>query len=132
VDSFSVNNHTHFFVTNDMDLYGATLSEGDNLFAGFDVVADYQAGELLRLNATTNIGTIPLDPYRAGHQHPIVHVGEYGVVRGDLADDRDFVVSSTGGDLLFLYNPPDGNDEQFYGGAVVLLGVTDPNLVLIG
>lgn len=131
-DSFSVNNHTHFYVTNEPELYNSTLSEGDNLFAAFDVIADYQPGELLRLDATENIGTIPLDSYRPGHQHPIVHVGEYGAVRGDLTDAQNFVVNATGGDMLFLYNPPDGNDEQFYGGAVVLLGITNPDLVLVG
>jgi hypothetical protein len=132
VDSFSVDNRSHLWVTNDTGLPGETLSEGDRLTGGFDVVADYEAGELLRLGATTDIGAVPLDAYRAEHQHLALQLGEYGVVQGDLADDGDFEVSSAGGDLLFVYNPPDGRDEQWYYGAVVLRDFTAVDSVLIG
>jgi Ca2+-binding RTX toxin-like protein len=135
VDSFFFTSNIHLFVTNDIGSHDDYLSEGDNLtgdFDVFDVLADYQAGELLRFGGTTNIGVVPLDAYRAGHQHLTLQLGEYGSVRGNLIDNSQFVVSSTGADLLFVYNSVEGINEQWYYGALVLSGVTDASSVLIG
>lgn len=132
VDRFSLDSFSHVFVTNSDASYGDVLSEGDKISGVFDRITDYQAGELLQIGATTNVGTVDIDEYRAGHQHLILPDGGYGIVRGNRGDE--FEVSSSGADLLVVYRRPDAywGNEPFYHGGVILVGFADASSVLIG
>lgn len=122
-------------LTSNPDSYGRpTVMDGDTIDAVFDVIADYQAGELLDLGVT-QLRTDPVNlvHYGPGHSHLVLNDNEYAFFHGNWDGDGSFVVAPDGADLLIVFdNDPYGEYYFEYNGSVILTGVTDPSLVNIG
>lgn len=113
----------------------ATVMEGHVIEGVFDVIRDYQAGELIDIGTTT-MQTDPVDINPTGgvdHQHLILEDGSYAFIHGDFDAATGFTVDDEGADLLIVYDY-DPADEFWseYGGSVVLVGVSDEADVNIG
>lgn len=142
-DVFVLNNRSDLRVINDTgggphpavlpghDGAGA-VSEGDVIVGVMDEITDYTAGERLRIGATKEShDPVGLDSFVPGPRHLQIEDGEYAFVRGDQISNGRFEVDGGGGDLLLVYDATGGGDAPFLQGAVVLLGVTDPDAVFI-
>lgn len=111
------------------------VEEGHIIEGVFDLIRDYEAGELIDIG-TTQLQTDPiaLDPTGGpDHQHLILEDGSYAFVHGTLTASGQFTVDDEGTDLLIVSDyDPAGEYWPDYGGAVVLIGVTDESTVNIG
>ena len=112
-----------------------TVVDGHVIEGVFDLIRDYQAGELIDIG-TTLLQTDPvaINPTGGvGHQHLILQDGSYAFIHGELSGAGQFSVNESGSDLLIVYdNDPAGEFYSEYGGSVVLVGVTDESSVNIG
>jgi Ca2+-binding RTX toxin-like protein len=132
-DTYTFNNPGNLVV--ELDASGdGVVSEGDRLRGPMDLITDYRRGEFLGLRAFDRVesaGLIvdPLDPDRF---RPELGDGQHAVFRGDYAGDGAFVVAEEGSDLLVLYDALDFEDEPIAQGSLVLLGVTNPDILSIG
>jgi hypothetical protein len=136
-DTFAPVGASDLAVTNDTN---GVLSEGDHVVGVFDLIGDYRFGEdMIQTGATHRVSTVALDtnftPATApdihasspDHEHLLLNSGDYDVVRGNLAHSGEFDVSQTGRDLLILSD----NSIDYYHHAVVLLGNTNPDWVMV-
>jgi hypothetical protein len=82
----------------------------------------------------TRVETVALidDPLAEGRFRPVVGDGEYALIRGDFAGGGVFTVAAKGADLLVVYDSLDGDDNPIAQGSLALVGLTDPDAVLIG
>jgi len=117
------------------------LDNGDVVIGPMDVITDYQKGELIDLpDPAKAISEVRLnDRLRDDHEIGLPELvrGQYAALRGDLTEPSHFEVSSGGGDILILYGVNNTNGEFPAGdpteiGALVILGVSCPDEVLIG
>lgn len=127
-DTFVLDSGAEVFVFPNPD---GILSEGDLIRGIIDVVADYQAGELIDLPGTLAPGPVGVPGYTTGPVFLSTSPGEYGIVRGDLAGPGQFTIAASGDDLLIVYQRGDETNAGG-GGAVAILGVAQPELLLIG
>lgn len=142
-DAFVLNNRSDLRVVNDLDDDAhpdgpappddaGVVSEGDLILGVMDEITDYSAGERLRIGASVEADDpVGLAGFRPGHRHLILADGEYAFIRGDQVGDGRFQVDDAGDDLLLVYDASGGGDALALQGAVVLLGVTDPETVFI-
>jgi len=98
------------------------IDQNGSLVGVMDVIRDYAAGELIDIGGVQAVNP----PVEVNAGHPVLANGEYTFVHGSLASPGHFDVSSTGQDLLLIY---DRDDQQ---GALVLIGVTDAADVALG
>ncbi len=145
-DTFRFTNPGNLVVTRDAG-NDRLVSDGDVFLGPTDTITDYRAGELIELRTfggpeqvppytrVEDVALIPdpiPQPEAAGRFRPVVGDGQYALIRGDFAGEGVFNVASDGADLLVVYDPFNGVDDNIAQGSLVLLGVTDPNSVLIG
>jgi Ca2+-binding RTX toxin-like protein len=108
-----------------------TVTEGSVIQGVFDLITDYQAGELIDVGATTlRTSPVSLQDQGPGHSHLILNDNEYAFIHGDYSSgSRQFTADEEGADLLLVYDydptSPPGEFFFEYGGSVVLVGVTD-------
>jgi Ca2+-binding RTX toxin-like protein len=111
------------------------VEEGHIIEGVFDLIQDYEAGELIDIG-TTQRQTDPIAIFPTGgpdHQHLILQDDSYAFVHGTLTATGEFTVDDEGTDLLIVSDyDPAGEYWPDYGGAVVLIGVTDETTVNIG
>lgn len=145
-DTFRLTNPGNLVVTVDAG-NDRVVSEGDVFLGPTDVITDYRPGEPIELRTFGGPDDVPpyiriedvalIDdpipqPEAAGRFRPVVGDGEYALVRGDFVGGGVFNVASGGDDLLVVYDSFNGEDDNIAQGSLVLLGVTDPDSVLIG
>lgn len=120
---------------NNEDSYGnASVQAGDTIQGVFDVITDYQAGELIDIGVTTlRTDPVGLTHMWPGHSHLTLNDGEYAVFHGNWDGGGQFQVADDGADLLLVYDFDPSEEYWFeYGGSVVLVGVTDAAMVNVG
>ncbi len=142
-DVFVLNNRSDLRVINDIGgddhpgvlppPHGAgVVSESDIIVGVMDEITDYTAGERIRIGAKQEADDpIGLDRFSPGHRHLELADGEYAFIRGDQIGNGRFEVDEDGGDLLLVYDASGGGDALVLQGAVVLQGVTDPDVVFV-
>lgn len=112
-----------------------TVQEGHLIEGVFDVIRDYQAGELIDIGTTTlQTGPVEINPTGGvGHQHLDIEDDCYAFIHGDFDATTGFTVDDEGADLLVVYDyDPVGEYYFEYGGSVVLVGVDHEADVNIG
>jgi hypothetical protein len=125
-DTFVLDSRAEVYVFNNPD---GTLSEGDAVTGIIDVVADYEAGELLDLPSTPARGQVGTSGSTAGPDYLNTSDGGYGILRGALAGPGRFTVAADGDDLLIVYQA-DGDAAGQVGGAVAVLGGAHSELLI--
>jgi len=122
-------------LVNNATIGQTTVTEGSVIQGVFDLITDYQTGELIDVGATT-LRTSPVDlaQYGPGHAHLILNDDEYAFIHGNYSSlTGQFSVDEDGTDLLLVYDYDPVDEYYFeYGGSVVLVGVTDEASVNIG
>jgi hypothetical protein len=118
------------------------VSPGDRLTGVFDLIADDTIGDVIQTGATNRVSSIALDtnfstdggpyshPSTPTHEHLMLGTGDYAVIHGDLVATGQFQVAPEGHDLLVAFDN-NGGDQSFFHNAVVLLGVTNPDWVMV-
>lgn len=110
---------------------GSTLDivdNGDVIEGVFDTITDYQIGETIIANVSTQLNVVGLDGFSLGHQHLELSDGEYAVIKGQSSGSGLFTVGAASTDAIVVFDTLDGIDEPFIQGAVVVLNA-DPNMI---
>ena len=133
-DTFVLRQNSDVLTAN-LDSYGRpTVTEGDMIQGVFDVITDYQSGELIDIGVSTlRTDPVGLSHYWPGHSHLVLNDDEYAFIHGNWDGNGSFVVDAAGGDLMIVFDNDPSNEYYFeYNGSVILAGVSDPAIVNIG
>ncbi len=134
MDTFVLRQNSDVLTANE-DSYGRpTVIEGDTVQGVFDVIMDYQAGELIDIGVNSlRTDPVALSHYWPGHSHLVLNDNEYAFIHGTWDGAGSFEVDAEGGDLMIVFDNDPSNEYYFeYNGSVILAGVSDPSLVNIG
>jgi hypothetical protein len=108
------------------------ISEGDTVFGQIDVILDYRPRETIDLlGSPSAVDEVDVGDMLTGFRAVELEPEHYAVLRGELLSDGRFGVADCGPDLLVLYRGP-GESVPFDVAAVAVVGVSDPDLLLIG
>ncbi len=145
-DSFTLVNYGNLVVKNDAAGNGV-VSDGDVFVGPMDVITDYTQGEHIGLRnfdgaangpAATDtplskIDNVALAPDPLEHTgdsfRPVVGSEQYAAFHGTFAGINSFTVNASGPDLFVVYDTHAGPTELVGKGSLVLLGVSDTQLV---
>ena len=130
IDTFDVTaNRSDIVVNNNSGSSLDIVDAGDVIEGVFDTITDYQSGETIVANVSTQLTVVGLDGFFPGHQHLELMDGEYAFISGQSSGPGLFTVGA-GSDTMVVFDTLDGTDEPFFQGAVVVLNA-DPNMINI-
>ncbi len=140
-NTFQLSNDGNLIVTKGADA-ADVVTNGDVFVGPMDVITNYKPGDHIGLRsygapanepAPTLVQDVPLAPdplsNTGSNFRPVVGGDDYAAFRGTFAGINSFTVNSSGPDLFVVYDTRTGPNELVGNGSLVLLGVTDKQLL---
>ena len=124
-DFYQITNQSDLIVNNSGD---DLIGEGDQVEGLFDVITDYEMGEIIDINADTRFnGPISLDGFGGGHLHLLLEDGAYAILTGKSNNNGTFDIGA-GPDSLIAWDNKGGINDPYFQGSLAVLGTAPENL----